>query len=83
MLEFEEDPTGLQIFVPVVLSCLDSWSKRLPLIISEAEGNKFSILVDLGDASKFLTYDPYTRFFNVTHNSKESAIGEYAVKLTL
>jgi len=65
------------------LSCVDSWSKILPPIIGEAEGKKFSVLVDLGDASKFLNYDPYARMFNVTCSSKKIVPGDFGVQLTI
>jgi len=61
------------------LSCLDKWSKRLPPIIGEIQENKISVIVELGHASKFLTYDPYTRVFNTTFSSKKIAPGEYEV----
>jgi hypothetical protein len=50
IIEFDKDMIESQIFKLVVLNCLESWSGTLPSIQGEAEGEKFTIKVDLGVA---------------------------------
>ena len=62
-LPLVEDETGAQIFSPIVMLCPLEWDSALPAIIGEDEVKKFTVDVNLGDASKFLSYNKFTRNF--------------------
>ena len=47
------------------MSCLLAQSYSLPPIVGEDEGKKFTVSVTLSTASKFLSYDPKSRTFEL------------------
>ena len=67
-----------------MLDCSQEWYSILPAIIGEDEGKKFTIIVNLGDSSSFLTFDYVLRKFELipksTHKAKEK---DYSVIIEL
>ena len=52
-----------QYFPPVFLVCITEWTKALPAIVGEKEGEKFQVRVVL--ESDILSYDPISRRFKL------------------
>ena len=82
-LEFFEDSVGNQFFTPIVIFCKLEWMSALPPIIGEDQGKKFSVDVNIGSASTFLTFDQVQRTFQ--HNSGSNMLDEgvYTVKIEI
>ena len=70
--------------MPVVLSCLDSWTKKLPPILNETGGEKFKIEVELEAALEILTYNSFTRSFSLQKNNNNTMrSGLYSIEIFL